>query len=109
MKIRKVFFLEESFSFLKELQRSGVLVNLLLRAVFRGSRSENLDLAMDLLTGKKKLEVQIREAGDSTSRVRSHQAVKQEKIKVKLTQKRDDGKKKKGLLAELSDMAREFD
>ena len=123
-KLRKVVFFDDSLGFLKDLTRGGRLVNVIMKQVFTGGRTANLELAMDLIHGRKKLDVNIVDSSGRADNkregntagtpsriqvnIRKDQArTGNEKERVKTKGKEEKGAKK-GLLDDLSRMAREF-
>lgn len=108
-KLRKVVFFDESIEFLKDLKNGGKLVNVIMKQVFTGSRTENLALAMDLLNGKKKLDVRISTQEDSSQNVKQEHKTIKVNIKKEGEEKRvRPNGKKVSLLDDLSDMAKDF-
>jgi len=108
-KLRKVVFFDESIEFLKDLKNGGKLVNVIMKQVFTGSRTENLALAMDLLNGKKKLDVRISTQEDSSQNVKQEHKTIKVNIKKEGEEKRvRPNRKKVSLLDDLSDMAKDF-
>ena len=57
-KVRKVIMLDPPLSFLRELNRSGLLINKILKKVFnRPSHKENLLLALEILDDQKEVQI----------------------------------------------------
>jgi len=58
-KYRKSISFSERISFLNELKRGNKLINLVLEQIFTGTTEENVALALDILSGHKKLKIAI--------------------------------------------------
>lgn len=119
-KYRKVIFFDDSLGFLKDLTRGGRLVNVIMKQVFTGTRAENLQLALDLMHGKRRLDVHVvhdsvsgedhREKTELATPSRIQVKVKADRPRSPDNEKREPRTKGHGkrLLDDLSRMAREF-
>lgn len=113
-KLRKVVFFDESFDFLGDLIRGGRLVNVIMKQVFTGTRAENLQLALDLIHGKKRLDVTVVDSTGGTDKKQGEYTSSRIQVRVRQDQAKKEkpntgeSAAKKGLLDDLSRMAREF-
>jgi len=92
-KYRKSISFSKRVSFLNELKRGNKLINFVLEQIFTGTTEENVALALDLLSGHKKLKIAITgqgESHDSVSPPSSTTAPGSPKGKTNLLQDLDD-------------------